>query len=171
MSRLIPTHTIGASIERIDGPAKVRGAAPYAFEHRLDERPAYVYPIGSTIARGRVASIDATRAEQLPGVLVVLTHLNAPRLAADTDRELWVLQTDEVWFRGQVVGAVVADSLETAREAAGDVTVTYHQQPHQVELRADRSDLYTPETVNPQLETDTSVWGRRRGDAHGRRDR
>jgi xanthine dehydrogenase YagR molybdenum-binding subunit len=155
MTALIERHAIGTPMERLDGPAKVTGAAPYAFEHTV-ERPAYLYPVEASIARGRVRAIDARPAEALDGVLVVLTHLNAPRLASADDRDLWVLQSDEVAYRGQFIGAVVADSSEVAREAARLVEVAYEQQPHDVDLSAERGDLYTPERVNAGYETDTS---------------
>jgi xanthine dehydrogenase YagR molybdenum-binding subunit len=155
MSGLIETRAIGAPMERLDGPAKVRGTAPYAFEHPV-QRPAYLYPVQATIARGRVTAVDTAAAEALDGVLVVLTHLNAPRLDSDRDKELWVLQSEEVAYRGQLVGAVVAESSEVAREAAGLVEVEYDQQSHDVELSAGRDDLYAPEKVNAGYETDTS---------------
>jgi len=151
----IKTRAIGAPIDRLDGPAKVTGAAPYAFEHPL-EHPAYLHPVQATIARGRVVAVDTAAAAALDGVLIVVTHLNAPRLASDKDKELWVLQSDEVAFRGQFVGAVVAESPEIAREAAGLVRVDYDQQPHDVLLSANRQDLYRPEQVIGWYDTDTS---------------
>ena len=151
----VETHAIGASVPRIDGPAKVTGSAPYAFEHRLD-RPAYAHLLQATVARGWVTAIDVTAAQALDGVLFVLTHEDMPRLASDHDRELWVLQSGQVWYRGQVIGVAVADSIEIAREAARLVTVQYQAEPHEVRLRADSQDLYKPQTVNPALVTDTA---------------
>ena len=151
----VETHAIGASVPRIDGPAKVTGSAPYAFEHRLD-RPAYAHLLQATVARGWVTAIGVTAAQALDGVLFVLTHQNAPRLSSDRDRELWVLQSGQVWYRGQVIGVVVADSPEIAREAARLVTVEYQAEPHEVRLRADSQYLYKPQTVNPALVTDTA---------------
>lgn len=151
----IKTRAIGTPMDRIDGPAKATGTATYAFEHPL-EHPAYLYAVQATIARGRLAAVDTAAAAALDGVLVVLTHLNAPRLASDDDRELWVLQADDVAFRGQFVGAVVAESPEVARQAAGLVRIDYDQQPHDAWLSADRDDLYRPEKINPWFDTDTS---------------
>jgi len=147
-------RAIGASLSRRDGPQKVTGTAPYAYEHRFD-RPLYLFPVESDVARGRVTRIDASAAEDLPGVVTVLTHENAPRLADTSDRELTVLQAGDVAFRGQYVAAVLAETLETARYAASLVRVSYDEVPHDVELRPDRSDLYAPEHVNPGLPTDT----------------
>jgi xanthine dehydrogenase YagR molybdenum-binding subunit len=139
---VIPS-AIGTALDRLDGPDKVRGAATYAYEW-LVEHPAYLYPIQSTVAAGRVTGIDATLAAAEPGVVAVLTHDNAPPLAATGDPELAVLHTDEVSFRGQLIGAVVADSPETARRAAGMVRVRYEQWAHDVALRTDREDLHKP---------------------------
>jgi xanthine dehydrogenase YagR molybdenum-binding subunit len=154
MTTITERRAIGASLDRRDGPQKVTGTAAYAYEHRFDN-PLYLFPVQSHVARGRVTRIDATTAEALPGVVAVLGHENAPRLADASDRELAVLQTAEVDFRGQYVAAVVAETLETARYAASLVRVSYSEQPHDVELRADRDDLYAPERVNPDYPTDT----------------
>jgi xanthine dehydrogenase YagR molybdenum-binding subunit len=153
---------IGAPLDRLDGRHKVTGTATYAYEHRLED-VTYVVPVQSTIAAGRVASIDSTAALALPGVLAVLTHENAPRLEplvpdprAFQDVEWDVLQSDAVTYRGQVVSAVVAETLETAREAAGLVDVRYEERPHDVELRADRADLETPAVINAGHPADTA---------------
>ena len=155
MTDLLEPRAIGTPLERLDGHAKVTGTAPYAFEQPVAD-PLYLHPVQATIARGRVTAIDTAAAEATDGVVAVLTHKNAPRLASDADKELWVLQSDEVAFRGQFVGAVIAETPEIARHAASLVRVEYAAQPHDVELRADRDDLYAPDHVNPALPTDTA---------------
>ncbi len=147
-------RAIGTPLDRIDGPQKVTGTAPYAYEHHV-ENPLYLYPLHSDVARGRVARIDASAAEALPGVVIVITHENAPRLADTSDKELAILQSDEVAFRGQYVGAVVAETFEIVRHAAQIVEISYDEEPHDVALRADRDDLYTPDQVSGGFPTDT----------------
>jgi xanthine dehydrogenase YagR molybdenum-binding subunit len=142
---LLEPHAMGAALPRVDGRAKVTGTAPYAFEHPVTD-PAYLHPVRATIARGHVTSVDSAAAEALDGVLAVLTPDNAPRLASAEDAELAVLQSDRVAFRGQFIGAVVATTSEVARQAADLVRVAYDEQPHDVKLRADRDDLYAPES-------------------------
>jgi xanthine dehydrogenase YagR molybdenum-binding subunit len=154
MTTITRPRAIGASLDRRDGPQKVTGTAPYAYEHRFDN-PLYLFPVQSDVARGKVTRIDAIAAEAIPGVIAVLSHQNAPRLADISDRELAVLQAGEVAFRGQYVAAVIADTLEAARYAASLVRVSYDEEPHDVELRADRQDLYAPEQVNAGYPTDT----------------
>jgi len=147
-------HATGAPLNRIDGVQKVTGAAKYAYEYPL-EGVTYVFPVQSTIAKGRVVSIDASAARALPGVIAVLSHENAPRLAPLDDAELavfqsdalTVFQSDAVAYHGQFVAAVVAETSEIARQAARLVVVRYEEQPHDVELRADRGDLSTPERL------------------------
>ena len=154
MTAIIERRAIGAALDRRDGPQKVTGTAPYAYEYRFDN-PLYLFPVQSDIARGRVTRIDASAAETLPGVVAVVTHENAPRLADTTDREFAVLQDGEVAFRGQYIAAVLAQTPETARYAASLVSVSYDEEPHDVELRPDRDDLYAPRVVNPNYPTDT----------------
>ncbi len=136
----------GAPLPRIDGVQKVTGAAKYAYEYPV-EGVTYVFPMQSTIAKGRIVSIDASAARALPGVIAVLSHENAPRLAPLDDAELAVFQSDAVAYHGQFVAAVVAETPEIARQAASLVAVRYQEQPHDVELRADRADLYKPQSI------------------------
>src|SRR5262249_33612198 len=89
-----------------------------------------------------------------PGVRAVLSCENAPKLH-EAVPELQVLQSPRVAYRGQVVGLVVADSLEAARHAARLVRVQYAAEAHDVVLHADHATLYAPPTVNPSYDTDT----------------
>ncbi|MFC0111111.1 xanthine dehydrogenase family protein molybdopterin-binding subunit [Kibdelosporangium aridum] len=134
---------IGKPVSRIDGPLKVRGAATYAFEQQVTN-PAHLFPLLSTIAAGRIAQIDAEQALAAPGVLAVITHENALKLNATGDPQLDVLQTDEVSWYGQFIGAVLADTPENARYAAGLVQVHYEPRTHDAEMRADRQDVVKP---------------------------
>jgi xanthine dehydrogenase YagR molybdenum-binding subunit len=153
MKTQLITRAIGAPLDRIDGVQKVTGAAKYAYEYPV-EGVTYVFPVQSTIAKGRVVSIDASAARALPGVIAVLSHENAPRLAPLDDAlavfqsgALTVFQSDAVAYHGQFVAAVVAETSEIARQAASLVVVRYEEQPHDVELRADRGDLSPPERL------------------------
>ncbi|WP_026455353.1 xanthine dehydrogenase family protein molybdopterin-binding subunit [Saccharomonospora iraqiensis] len=148
------TSALGADLERIDGHAKVTGTAPYAWEHPVPA-PTYLHPVQATVARGRVLDVDARAATALAGVVTVLTPFDAPALERGYDAELEVLQSDEVAFRGQLIGAVVAETPETARQAADLVRVSYERRPHDVAFAADRDDLYAPGVVNGGHPTDT----------------
>ncbi|MBB2986803.1 xanthine dehydrogenase family protein molybdopterin-binding subunit [Terracoccus luteus] len=149
------TDAVGARVARVEGPLKVRGRAAYAYEVPV-EAPLYAHLVQSTVARGRVRTVDADEALRSDDVVSVLDHTNVPTLA-DGDAELAVLQSDAVAFRGQVVAVVVARTPEAAREGARLVRVGYDVQEHRAELRADDPELYAPEKVNPAFETDTTV--------------
>src|SRR5690625_5314078 len=106
MSELLRATAIGTDLTRVEGPAKVRGRVPYAYEHPLEE-PLHLHPLCATIARGRVSSIDASAASALDGVVRVITHHDAPRLADTDDGELAILRseehTSELQSRGHLV--------------------------------------------------------------------
>ena len=153
MTASVTARAMGTDHERVEGRAKVLGTAPYACEHPVDD-PVYLHPVQAAVARGRITAIDTAKAEALEGVRAVITHLNAPPLHTD-DRELAVLQSAEISFRGQLIGAVLAEHPEVARHAADLVRVTVDQQPHDARLSTERGDLYQPDVVNPAFETDT----------------
>ncbi len=145
---------IGSPARRTEGPDKVTGRARYAVEYPA-EGIAYVWPVQSSVARGTVRGVDTEAVLARPGVLAVLWHGNAPELGDADDAELLLFQSDRISYHGQFVAAVVADSLEAAREAADRTPVDVVEEPHDSELRGDRADLYTPEKVNPSYESDT----------------
>jgi xanthine dehydrogenase YagR molybdenum-binding subunit len=152
----ITARSMGTSLERVEGPAKVTGRATYAVEHReppFDQDPLHAWLVQSTVARGRVTGLDRAAALAHPGVVAVLDHTNAPRLAdsgEEQDRELQVLQDDRIDFRGQIVAVVLAETPEAAREGAARVAVSYAEEPHEAELRPD-SESYVPDSVNPDM--------------------
>ncbi|QBI54292.1 xanthine dehydrogenase family protein molybdopterin-binding subunit [Streptomonospora litoralis] len=153
---------VGAAAPRSDGPEKAAGTARYAYEYEVADA-AYIAPVQATVARGRVLEVDTADAEAVDGVLTVLWHGNAPRLDTDAEldplqkpAELAVLQSAEVAYRGQLVGAVVAETFEAARRAAALVTVRYEQIPHDTDLSDQRSDLFAPEEDHLQGDVDTA---------------
>jgi xanthine dehydrogenase YagR molybdenum-binding subunit len=150
----VSTRAIGAGLDRIEGREKVTGAAKYAYEYAGDE-VAYAMLVTASVAKGRIEELDAQAALSLPGVHAVVWHGNAPRLHEVPDAELQILQSDRVAYRGGIVAVAIADSYETARQAARLVRVRYGQEPHDVELRGDHPGFYTPEKVNPNFPTDT----------------
>ena len=135
-------RAIGAPLDRVDGPLKVTGVAKYAYEHQVDD-VTYASAVQSSIARGRVVSVDVTAALTLDGVVGVLWHQNAPRLQTE-DGEPQVLQSDAVAFRGQIIAIVVAATPEVAQHAARLVEVQYEARDHDVKLSRGRDDLVPP---------------------------
>ena len=142
---------VGAAVPRTEGPDKVTGRARYAVEYPVAD-VAYVWPVQATVAKGTVRRVDVDAVLAMPGVLAVLWHGNAPELGHADDGELLLFQTDRVSYRGQFVAAVVADSLEAAREAAARTPVELAGEPHDSVLRPDHPGLFTPEKVNPSYD-------------------
>ncbi|KQV69562.1 xanthine dehydrogenase [Nocardioides sp. Root122] len=156
-TRTISPRSIGTSLDRVDGREKVTGTASYAVEHadvNGTAAPLSLWLVTSTVAKGRITGVDASKALAHHGVSAMLDHTSAPRLAQTDNAELAILQDDRVGFRGQVVALVLAETSEAAREGAALVEVTYEQEPHEAELREDNA-TYRPDKVNPDVETDT----------------
>jgi xanthine dehydrogenase YagR molybdenum-binding subunit len=115
--------------DRVDGTAKVTGKAKYFAEFEV---PGVTYGVlvTSTITRGKITSIDSKAATNAPGVLAVLSHLNKPSVPAyeqEGGAKLKIFYTDEVFFNGQPIALVVADTFEKATYAATLVKVSYEK--------------------------------------------
>ena len=126
---------IGKDLTRVDGVLKVTGAAKYGVEYAL-ENTAWGVGVGSTIGAGRIVSIDCAEAEKMPGVLLVLHHGNTEKLyrAANNFEESSrpgesrpPFEDDQVYYYGQFVALVVADSFERAQAAAARISVKYDE--------------------------------------------
>ncbi len=148
------TQTIGKPLNRVDGNLKVTGGALYSAEFP-QENLAYAVGIPSTIAKGKIKSIDPSAAESLPGVLSVITHENAPKLeplkpfmqGGTAAEDYSPLQDSSVHYSGEHIGIVIADSLEQATYAASLVQVTYEQETPIVEMEKHRDQEFKPQTV------------------------
>jgi xanthine dehydrogenase YagR molybdenum-binding subunit len=132
---------IGQPLSRVDGPLKVRGKARFAAEVPF-KNLTYAALVCSTIAKGSVTSIDAADAKAAPGVLLVLTHENAPKLGPLTPfpeggaLDTWPpLQDAQVRWNGQPIALVLAETQEQATYAATLIRVTY--QPEKAEVGFD----------------------------------
>ena len=156
MTAPVLPRSVGTPHTRLEAREKVTGRARYAYEHHA-EGIAYCQPVQATVASGDVRGVDAAAALARDGVLAVVWAENAPALADAGDAELALFQSRAVGYRGQIVAAVIADSLEGAREAAGLVRVDYDERPHDVILRPDHPELYTPEKVNPSFPSETGA--------------
>src|SRR5438552_3512369 len=140
---------VGAPIDRVDGRLKVTGGAAYAADVR-PERLAYAAVVQSTVARGRIISIEITAAGRAPGILAILTHENAPRLqqpqagSGNPGENRLPLSDAVIYYAGQHVALVVAETLEQARYAASLVRVRYEGQPPLLELGQGESTATYP---------------------------
>ena len=147
---------IGTPTSRVDGHAKVTGAAKYAGEFNVPGL-AYGAVVASTIAKGRIARIDTSEALRVKGVIDVLTHENRPRMAAtsaaykddvapEQGSPFRPLYDDKILFNGQPIALVLAEEWEIARFAASLVRVEYKKQAHGTDLFARRDQAFVAET-------------------------
>jgi xanthine dehydrogenase YagR molybdenum-binding subunit len=136
MSAQVKRGAVGEPVSRVDGVAKVKGAATFTAEYPL-EHVAHAVLVLARIVRGRVIRIETTAATNAPGVIAVVTRHNAPKMretemfsatatepAVDASRILH-LGTDDVYYYGQPIGVVVAETREEAAYAATLVTAEY----------------------------------------------
>jgi xanthine dehydrogenase YagR molybdenum-binding subunit len=143
--------SIGQPLTRRDGILKVTGGARYA----ADNHPAgmlYAALAVSSIARGRVATLDVAAAKAHPGVVAVMTPANKPPLAEDPDAKtnpfmfrLDLLQNDRVRYPNQPIAVVIAETLEAATEGAALLAPSYETEPARVGL--DAAESFVPPAV------------------------
>ena len=133
----------GRGVSRVDGPLKVTGTATYAADTPV-AHPLHAVLVESTIPRGRLTGIDERDARDLHGVVAIMTHVNAPRVAPTgfdfgagttfVEHGLLPLQSDRVLYSGQHIAVVIATTLVTAKAAAERLHVSYAPEPADVEV-------------------------------------
>ena len=150
---LMSTKTIGKPISRVDGPAKVTGQAKYAAEFNVPGL-LHGFVVSSTIAKGRIKSIDRSAAFAVPGVVEVFAHDNKPRVASSAAKysdetappgsPFRPLYDDEILFSGQPIALVVAEEIEIARLAATMVGVEYEAEEAITDLDSQIDKAFSP---------------------------
>ncbi|MFT8243280.1 xanthine dehydrogenase family protein molybdopterin-binding subunit [Roseomonas sp. BN140053] len=144
---------VGTPQRRVDGVAKVTGAAKYAGEFSAHDL-AHGFVVSGSIARGRIRSIDTSGALAVPGVIQVFTHENRPRTAwrdasyqdevAPPGTPFRALYSDEILYSGQPVALVVAEDFGIARHAASLIKVEYDATAHETDLHRAKAQAYVP---------------------------
>ncbi|HEX4311852.1 MAG TPA: xanthine dehydrogenase family protein molybdopterin-binding subunit [Acidobacteriaceae bacterium] len=136
------TSVIGAPIQRIDGSLKVTGAAKYAVDNPFDN-VAFGVPVASTVGNARIVNIDTSIAQRMPGVLTIIHHGNTDQLfrpAGQLEQSSRAgevrppFEDDKVYYYGQYVALVIANTFEQAQDAASKVKVEYETHPNVVEI-------------------------------------
>jgi xanthine dehydrogenase YagR molybdenum-binding subunit len=136
---------VGQPVSRIDGPLKTTGTATYAYENRdIGGKPAYGFVLGAAIGKGRISSIDESRARAAPGVLAIVTARNAGRLGVGAFYVDRALAGPGVDHYGQAVAVVVAETFEQARAAASLLDVRYVRAHGAFDLAAAKDLAVTP---------------------------
>jgi xanthine dehydrogenase YagR molybdenum-binding subunit len=146
---------LGDNVERADGHHKVMGHPIYGAD-RAPKGVVHAVPLTASIGKGRIVSIDTTAAEQLPGILLVLTYTNMDRLkpimfsfaGGQAIQSLQPMQSAEIAYWGQAVALVVGETLEAATEGASLVKISYEAIPIAVRLNEEgREDVRQAETA------------------------
>ncbi len=136
-------------IDRVDGKQKVTGQALYAGEYPL-EKLCYGVLVGSSIARGNITAITTKEAENAAGVLAVITHLNRPAIPGYTGEGdsgpagMKLMSSPAIYFAGQPVALVIADTFERAQHAASLVKVAYKTTEPATDLSTQLSKAAAP---------------------------
>lgn len=141
-----------SNINRVDGFAKVTGSATYSAEYKTPG-VAYACLVGSTIAKGRIKTIDTKKAEWAPGVLGVITHLNVdkpagyeqPKKRDNLGQPLQIFKDDSVRYYDQPIALVIADTFERMQYAASLIKADYLKEDHSTELEKVKDKGKTPE--------------------------
>lgn len=145
---------IGKPVDRIDGPFKTTGTAHYAYErHDAVPNHAYGYIVGSSIPKGRIVSIDLSRARRAPGVLAIVTAKNAGKLTKGDFNTAMLLGGPNIEHYHQAVAVVVAETFEQARAAAQLVRVDYARTPGAFDLAAMKNKATKPGDGKPDTAT------------------
>lgn len=131
-----------SNINRVDGFAKVTGSATYSAEYKT-AGVVYACLVGSTIAKGRIKTIDTKKAEWAPGVLAVITHLNVDKPVGyekvkdkhNFGQPLQIFKDDSVLYYDQPIALVIADTFERMQYAASLIKADYFKEEHSTELK------------------------------------
>ena len=118
---------VGKATDRIDGPLKTTGLAPYAYEHREIANPSYGYVLGSAVAKGRIRSMKLDEARAAPGVLAIVTAADVGKLGKGKFNTAKLFAGPEVDHYHQAVAVVIAETFEQARAAAGLIHIDYQR--------------------------------------------
>lgn len=146
-------RVVGQPVDRIDGPLKTTGRAPYAYEHHDGStggfadglaRPAYGHVLGAGIARGRIVALDTVAARRAPGVLAVLTAAEVGPLGQGPRNAAKLFGGPQIEHYHQAIALVVATSFEQARAAARLIRVNYERTPGRYDLAAARTAAVAP---------------------------
>lgn len=167
---------MGEPLNRVDGRLKVTGAATYSAEYKL---PNIVYAVlvGSTITKGRIKGIDTRAALRAPGVLNVISYKNAIKAPGYADNEHptepptggrphRAFHDNKVYFNGQPVAIVVADTFERARYGASLVKLDYDKDDHSTDFTANVDKAFLPSQAKKNKKSPLNDYDRGQPDAY-----
>ncbi len=158
-------ETVGKPIDRVDGKLKVTGGAKYSAEFDI-KNLAHGVAVTTAITKGRIKNIDTSRAKAAPGVVDVMTYKNSMQLHSPSssdpgggkfsEKDLLPLQNDRIFYNGQVIAVVIAETFEQAEHASTLVKVDYQTETPQFDLEKNITKSYKPASASTGSETQVS---------------
>jgi xanthine dehydrogenase YagR molybdenum-binding subunit len=155
MTKNLGEEITGKPINRVDGRLKVTGTASYSAEFQIPDL-AYGVVITSTITKGHINQIDTTTAMKLPGVINVLTYKNSlnlhfpqgsdPGSGKYAEKDLLPLQSDRIFYDGQAIAVVIAETFEKAEQAASLIKISYTPEEALIHLEKNLGKAYAPKS-------------------------
>jgi len=151
--------------DRVDGKQKVTGSAKYAAEYVI-ENLVYGVMVGSTVAKGSIASIDMKTAKNAPGVIDIITHENVvpvenlkdEKKAKEFELGLRIFHTNEIFSNGQPIAIVIAEHLEQAQAAAALLKITYNKTEHDTDFATQVDKQKTTSFKEDSTRGDANAW-------------
>ncbi|RYY30490.1 MAG: xanthine dehydrogenase family protein molybdopterin-binding subunit [Sphingobacteriaceae bacterium] len=154
--------TIGKPVNRVDGKLKVTGGATYSAEFQV-KNMAHGVAVTTEVSKGRIKNINTSIAEKAPGVVGILTYKNSMQLHSPSssdpgggrfaEKDLLPLQNDRVYYNGQLIAVVMAETLEQAEHAATLVKVDYMPEDFITDLEKNIIKAYKPAKAPTGAET------------------
>ncbi len=147
------TEVTGKPVDRVDGKLKVTGKATYAAEY-FPKNMVYGVLVLSTIPKGRIKNIDTRQAERVPGFAGIMSYKNSmslhfpqssdPGAGKFAEKDLLPMQNNRVYYDGQAIAVVMANTFEQAEYAASLVKVEYEVEKAAVGLHENIATKYKP---------------------------
>lgn len=161
-------NAIGQPLNRVEGRAKVTGSARYAADYHF-RNIAYGVIVTSAITKGSILEIDSKAAERSPGVLSVMSHLNAPEVPGYghnpmsaipifAGKEFKPFLDNRIHFNLQPVALVIANTLEQAQYAASLVTIKYKAEKHSTNIHDNIGKAITPDKPSDYTRGQADTW-------------
>ncbi|HLY71151.1 MAG TPA: xanthine dehydrogenase family protein molybdopterin-binding subunit [Puia sp.] len=145
---------VGQPVDRKDGRLKVTGAAPYAAEF-FQAGLVYGVPVQSTITLGHINNIDSSEAKKIKGVIDILTYKNAmslhqtaggdPNSGKFSEKDLLPLQSERIYYNGQHIAVVIAETFEIAEHAAALLRIDYNEEKPVIDIAQSEAKVYRPQ--------------------------
>ncbi len=158
-------ETVGKPVDRVDGKLKVTGGATYSAEFNI-KNMVHGVAVLSTIAKGRIKNINTGIAEKSPGVIEILTYKNSMQLHSPSgsdpgggkfaEKDLLPLQNDRIFYNGQIIAVVIAETFEQAEHASHLVKVDYQVEEPVFDLLKNIGKAYKPASGLGGAETQVS---------------